>query len=352
MSDLVSDRKANPDGQWYLDHAGPEAEDGGAYARALYGDGHRDDLHAGPGTGLGYTDSAYARALYRSAPPDPDVTDPNLTDSAYDRALYAEPARPYDQGERGADLAQPGYGTPYGDPDATGPFYGDHDVDLAYLGHADPAAAGGGWGTSLVNGVTMTLAAGIGVASLAAVMAALTGHMLTTRQLFFMTHAACGIVIVHAFGGGLTTLAMTKESRTKELVRKWSVAVMAVVAWITVLVGTWLGYPGYRAEPAHGAVNLNAYPRAFLLAHRDLAFWDTFAMEWKVNSGWVTPFLATAVAFVVLRHHRLLLNDPRLRRMLTNLFVIAFAAALLGSMLGAVVNVVAPNDFLHRPWHP
>ncbi|HYT26158.1 MAG TPA: hypothetical protein VEP73_06720 [Actinomycetota bacterium] len=402
MSDLVSDRKANPDGQWYLDHAGPEAEDGGAYARALYGDGHRDDLHAGPGTGLGYTDSAYARALYRSAPPDPDVTDPNLTDSAYDRALYAEPARPYDQGERGADLAQPGYGTPYGDPDATGPFYGDHDVDLAYLGHADPAAAGGGYrhddgtayrreqepfeddpaqeledelvdpgslpvrrlrrldsgraatrrGTSLVNGVTMTLAAGIGVASLAAVMAALTGHMLTTRQLFFMTHAACGIVIVHAFGGGLTTLAMTKESRTKELVRKWSVAVMAVVAWITVLVGTWLGYPGYRAEPAHGAVNLNAYPRAFLLAHRDLAFWDTFAMEWKVNSGWVTPFLATAVAFVVLRHHRLLLNDPRLRRMLTNLFVIAFAAALLGSMLGAVVNVVAPNDFLHRPWHP
>jgi hypothetical protein len=71
-----------------------------------------------------------------------------------------------------------------------------------------------------------------------------------------------------------------------------------------------------------------------------------------VNSGWITPFLATAVAFVVLRYHRLLLNDLRLRKMLTNLFIIAFAAALLGSMLGAIINVVAPNDFMHRPWQP
>jgi hypothetical protein len=443
--------KANPNGQWHADPAAfDDAGDDSAYARALYG----DQVHAGPGTGLGYADPyadpAYAQALYQGAAyVDPDVTDPNLTDSAYARALHAQPVHPYD--EPGTDPALPGYGgvehgepypanqgdtdlaylrslyrTPpsagpaYADPDSTGPFYDDRDdVDLAYLGQdrsggtvlepryddgvyqdgyayqydddddgssgdagydadetdffeqepeepaVDPRSlpvrrlrrlessrAASRRGTSLVNGVTLTLAAGIGAATLVAVMAALTGHGLTTRQLFFMTHSTCGIIIVHAFGGGLTTLVMTKESRPKELVRKWSVAVMAVVAWITVLVGTWLGYAGYRAKPRPGSLNLNAYPQQFLLAHKELAFWDTFAMEWKVNSGWITPFLATAVAFVVLRYHRLLLNDLRLRKMLTNLFIIAFAAALLGSMLGAIINVVAPNDFMHRPWQP
>jgi len=438
--------KANPNGQWYADPApfDDDARDDSAYARALYG----NQVHAGPGTGLGYADPyadpAYAQALYRSPAHDPDTTDPHLTDSAYARALHAQPVHPYD--EPGTDLARPVYGgtqyggaqptapgdtdlaylrslytTPpstepaYADPDSTGPFYGDRDdVDLAYLGHDqsgsaalvpryddavyqdgyaypyDDGSAAAGYGdesgffeqepdeptvdprslpirrlrrldssraasrrgTSLVNSVTLTLAAGIGVATLVAVMAALTGHGLTTRQIFFITHSTCGIIIVHAFGGGLTTLVMTKETRLKELVRKWSVAVMAVVAWITVLVGTWLGYAGYRARPLPGALSLNAYPQQFLLAHKELAFWDTFAMEWKVNSGWITPFLATAVAFVVLRYHRLLLNDLRLRKMLTNLFIIAFAAALLGSMLGAIINVVAPNDFMHRPWQP
>jgi hypothetical protein len=476
----VSQIKSDPDGQWYEDPAAlDDGRDDPAYARALYGsqvhqysrqlhDGNQ--VHAGPGTGLGYvhpySDRAYARSLYRDAGyADPDITDPNLTESAYARALRAQPVHPYD--EPGTGLARPEYGsdphlpepgdtdlaylrslytTPpapgpaYANPDSTAPFYGERDgVDLAYLGGDQPGAAlapridegldgyayhddgqdgdeydgqygaryGGarygdgrygddgagapGYdaeehdeledelveatvdpgslpmrrlrrpdfsraasrrGTSLVNGVTMTLAAGIGVATFAAVMAALTGHGLTTRQLFFMTHSACGIIIVHAFGGGLTTLVMTKETRLKELIRKWSVAVMAVVAWITVLVGTWLGYAGYRAKPRPGVLNLNAYPQQFLLAHKELAFWDTFAMEWKVNSGWITPFLATAVAFVVLRYHHLLLRDLRLRKLLTNLFVIAFAAALLGSMLGAVINVVAPNDFMHRPWQP
>jgi hypothetical protein len=480
----VSQIKADPpDGQWYEDPAAlDDGRDDPAYARALYGSqvhqysrqvDHGSQVHAGPGTGLGYvdpySDRAYARPLYGDAAhADPDITDPNLTDSAYARALHAQPVHPYDG--PGTGLARPEYGsdphlpgpgdtdlaylrslsttTPpgpdpaYANPDSTDPFYGERNgVDLAYLGHDQPGAVlaprtddgqdgyayhddgrydgrydgspydrsryddgryadgryaddGGGTpgydaeehdlfedepgeptvdprslpmrrlhrldssraasrrGTSLVNGVTMTLAAGIGVATLVAVMAALTGHGLTTRQLFFMTHSACGIIIVHAFGGGLTTLVMTKETRLKELIRKWSVAVMAVVAWITVLVGTWLGYAGYRAKPRPGVLNLNAYPQQFLLAHKELAFWDTFAMEWKVNSGWITPFLATAVAFVVLRYHRLLLNDLRLRKLLTNLFVIAFAAALLGSMLGAVINVVAPNDFMHRPWQP
>ncbi len=292
-----------------------------------------DDYRSGPGLAPRLDD-------YRSGP----GLAPRL-DDYQDADAYQ-----YDDDDGGGGGYDAGESDFFEEPEE--PAVDPRSLPVRRLRRLDSSRAASRRGTSLVNGVTMTLAAGIGAATIVAVMAALTGHGLTTRQVFFMTHSACGIIIVHAFGGGLTTLVMTKETRLKELVRKWSVAVMAVVAWITVLVGTWLGYAGYRAQPRPGTLNLNAYPQQFLLAHKELAFWDTFAMEWKVNSGWITPFLATAVAFVVLRYHRLLLNDLRLRKMLTNLFVIAFAAALLGSMLGAVINVVAPNDFMHRPWQP
>jgi hypothetical protein len=38
--------------------------------------------------------------------------------------------------------------------------------------------------------------------------------------------------------------------------------------------------------------------------------------------------------------------------MLTNLFLMAFAIAIVGSMMGFIINTVAPNDFMHRPWQP
>jgi hypothetical protein len=32
--------------------------------------------------------------------------------------------------------------------------------------------------------------------------------------------------------------------------------------------------------------------------------------------------------------------------------LIAFAAAVIASVLGALVNIAAPNDFLHRAYYP
>jgi hypothetical protein len=32
--------------------------------------------------------------------------------------------------------------------------------------------------------------------------------------------------------------------------------------------------------------------------------------------------------------------------------VIAFAGALVAAVMGAMVNVTAPNDFMHRGWSP
>jgi hypothetical protein len=75
-------------------------------------------------------------------------------------------------------------------------------------------------------------------------------------------------------------------------------------------------------------------------------------MEWKVHVGWITPFLATAVAFVALRYGKRLVADFQVRKTLTNLFVIAFATAVIASSLGVLVNIAAPNDYMHRAWTP
>jgi hypothetical protein len=205
--------------------------------------------------------------------------------------------------------------------------------------------------TTLLNASTITIVVGFAVGTMAVSAVILAGQFLTTRQLFFVTHSVFGIIIVHAFGGGIGTLCTIKDSPLKELVRKLSTASMAVVAWLTSAIGTWFGYAGYRAQPPPGG-NLEMYPRAYLLNSPKLAFWETFAMEWKVHIGWLTPFLASAVAFVALRYGRRLVADVQVRKMMTNLFIIAFATALVAAGLGALVNVTAPNDFMHRGWHP
>jgi hypothetical protein len=198
--------------------------------------------------------------------------------------------------------------------------------------------------TVMVTGAWLLVAAVFG-------LLVLGGRLLTTRQLFFMTHSALGIVIVHAFGGGIGTLVTGGDSPMKDRIRKLSTAALAIVAWLASIIGTWGGYAGYRAKmPAGGDIAM--YPREYLLNSPGLAFWETFAMEWKVHVGWTTPFLATAVAFVAVRYRHRLVADPLVRKVMTNLLVIAFAGALVAAGMGAMVNVTAPNDFMHRGWSP
>jgi hypothetical protein len=179
----------------------------------------------------------------------------------------------------------------------------------------------------------------------------LSARLLTTRQLFFLVHSTLGILIVHAFGGGLGTLLTSGDSRMKDRIRKLSTASLAIVAWLASAVGTWFGYAGYRAKVPPGG-EIAMYPREYLLNSPQLAFWETFAMEWKVHIGWTTPFLATAVAFTALRYRRRLVADRLVRKVMTIMLLLAFAGALVAAGLGAVINVTAPNDFMHRGWSP
>jgi hypothetical protein len=206
--------------------------------------------------------------------------------------------------------------------------------------------------TSTLLNATSILLLVVGALAAAGLSAWVLGaKLVTTRQLFFLTHSTLGIIIVHAFGGGLGTLLTSGDSRMKDRIRKLSTAGLAIVAWLASAIGTWFGYAGYRAKVPPGG-NITMYPREYLLNSPQLAFWETFAMEWKVHIGWTTPFLATAVAFTALRYRRRLVADRLVRKVMTIMLLLAFAGALVAAGLGAVINVTAPNDFMHRGWSP
>jgi hypothetical protein len=171
-------------------------------------------------------------------------------------------------------------------------------------------------------------------------------NLLTSREVGLMIHLGLGVVLVHSFAGGIATLVTARMTRAKEIIRSLSAAGLALVAWLTVVTGTWMVYPGYRAEPASDAADLSAYPRSALLADENVSFWHEFGMEWKEHIGWLAPFLATAVAYIAIRHTRLLSHDRTVQRAVTATFVIAFAIAVIAGLLGAFINTVAPNQFL------
>jgi hypothetical protein len=175
--------------------------------------------------------------------------------------------------------------------------------------------------------------------------------LLTAREFWLLAHIGLGVAFIHACAGGIWTLldgttVRLREGRLKRRLRSWSVGVVAGVAWLAVIIGTWIVYPGYRAKPPAGQADVSGYPRSHLLADPDVDVWHTFGMEWKEHVGWLAPFLATAVAFVVLRHGGVVAAEPAVRRGLRWLFLVAALAALVAASLGAVINKVAPNDFL------
>ncbi len=158
---------------------------------------------------------------------------------------------------------------------------------------------------------------------------------LTNRELWGLIHGmGFGALFLLAFAGGLAGL----YSLRPELL-----TVTGLRERMTRLVsGTWLmANPWYRAAAPKGA-DLTAYPRSFLLANPNLAEWHNFGMEWKEHVAWFAPILATVVAFVVLRYGKRLADDPFLRKTLIVTFVLAFGAAAVAGLMGALITKAAP----------
>jgi hypothetical protein len=119
---------------------------------------------------------------------------------------------------------------------------------------------------------------------------------------------------------------------------------MAILAWLTVILGTYWSYPWYRAKPpasVSGAALVD-YPKYYLLANPQTADWHEFGMEWKEHIAWLVPILLTAVAFIISVHGKQLVADARLRRMVLFLFTVALFSAGVAGALGALINKAAP----------
>jgi hypothetical protein len=174
--------------------------------------------------------------------------------------------------------------------------------------------------------------------------------MLTTGQLTFFLHLALGVVMVHGFLSGLAMLRRPARGRRPEAIHTVGMVGLALAAWATAITGTWLVYPGYRADPAGtGAPDKAAlldHPKSALLADPATAVWHEFGMEWKEHVGWLVPILVTVVAYLAVRHRDLLTHDRATRRLAAGLLVVAVVGTVVAAGLGAVINAVAPNQFL------
>ena len=185
---------------------------------------------------------------------------------------------------------------------------------------------------------------------------------LTYRETWAVLHGLVfGTVFLLAFAGGLAELwAFRPGHLTAVGIRRrmrriylgmWG---MAVVAWITVISGTWIVYPWYREKIAgsdyEGCAGMSipdgvtCSPRDFLLSDvsGNTTDWHHFGMEWKEHVAWISPILATVVAFIVVYYGTNLIRHDRVRRTAMTLFVLAFGFAAAAGAFGAFITKVAP----------
>ena len=166
---------------------------------------------------------------------------------------------------------------------------------------------------------------------------------LTDREFWTLIHGmVLGALFLLSFAGGIEALyslrpQLLSAEGVRDRVRRLKIGVvtMAVAAWGTVLTGTWIVYPWYREDVADS-------PRSLLLADPDLEEWHHFGMEWKEHVAWISPILATVVAFIVIYYGTSLIRHERVRRMTILLFVLAFLFAAVAGLFGALITKAAP----------
>jgi len=147
---------------------------------------------------------------------------------------------------------------------------------------------------------------------------------------FLLSFAGVAIVLY-----GLRSRDLSDEGIARHVLwLRLGSAAMALAAWGTVILGTWLIYPWYR--------NGSASPKTALLASTQTSGWNSFGMEWKQHLAWLAPFLATTVAFLAFYYGKRLASDQRLRRFTLALLVGAFGAASIAALFGALITKISP----------
>ena len=166
---------------------------------------------------------------------------------------------------------------------------------------------------------------------------------LTNREIWTLIHGMIiGSLFLLAFAGGVAGLyslrpQLVTTAGITERVRRliFGTSAMALLAWATVLTGTWIVYPWYRDKSPDSA-------KSILLSDPSTANWHDFGMEWKEHIAWTAPMLATAAAFMVLYYRSALARNKTARYITITLFVAAFATAAIAGLFGALITKAAP----------
>jgi hypothetical protein len=117
---------------------------------------------------------------------------------------------------------------------------------------------------------------------------------------------------------------------------------MVILAWLTVLTGTYQIYPWYRAVPPAGLTDLSEYPRRLLLASGKTSEWHNIGMEWKEHAAWLAPIAITMVAYVTMKYGRAIVQHRNMRVAVLGFTVAAFVATGIAGAFGAFLNKYAP----------
>jgi hypothetical protein len=173
---------------------------------------------------------------------------------------------------------------------------------------------------------------------------------LTFRDLVTVLHGmGFGALFMLAFSGAIGVIYATavigapwpSSPRHSKMFRFYLIS-MAVLAWLTVLSGSYLVYPWYRAVPPSGTTDLSAYPQRLLLSSPLTAGWHDFGMEWKEHIAWFAPIAITMVAYVFIKYGPQLTLHRRMRNAVLGFTVVAFLATGVAGVFGAFLNKFAP----------
>jgi hypothetical protein len=166
---------------------------------------------------------------------------------------------------------------------------------------------------------------------------------LSNREVWALVHGlVIGGTFLLAFTGALVALhGLRSEYLTPEGIRdrvaqlRLGATAMAVLAWATVLTGTWVLLPWYREDSPDS-------PRSRLLSDPDTRLWHEFADVWKTHVAYMAPIFATSGAALVVYYGRSLARDSTARTVALVLLLAAFAVASVAAVIGSLVTRAAP----------
>jgi hypothetical protein len=166
---------------------------------------------------------------------------------------------------------------------------------------------------------------------------------LTNREILALVHGMLfGGPLVLAFTGvlvavnGLRSEYLTADGIRHHVLRlRIGATAMAVLAWATVLTGTWVLLPWYQEDSPKS-------PQSLLLSDPNTRLWHEFADVWKTHVAFMSPIFATAAAALALYYGPALARDRAARNVVLATVLAAFAISSLAALVGSLVARVAP----------